>query len=79
MPSHMVYICDRCSRRFEAGFESGWIGPGWCSIDVQHGFEADRVDESELPDMDSYVLCGECSPVALVALRSSVGGAGASH
>ncbi len=68
VPSYHVYICDRCARRVEGDF----FALGWCQIDVMHGLEDDRPDLTEPPEVESYLLCHECSPAALGRLRDSV-------
>ena len=68
MPTLRVDVCDRCSRRHEGTF----IPPGWHQFDIIHGDDPDPENAERDPDIESYVLCDDCSSTAITRIRDWV-------
>lgn len=67
MPTFVVYVCDRCGKRFE-----GWNLPNaWYDVAVTPGWD-DTDDADEPPEGREYVLCDDCSPAVVRQIELAV-------
>ena len=69
MPLLNIWICDRCSARFEGGSESEFP-TGWWQISAMPTF-GEFPDDTDA-DHATYILCSDCGAEALRQLRDWV-------